>query len=168
MAISQAEAALMTATFLVSAINFRAGLLSAGSSESHQSRACVSRRARTKNYSQPANSLAGSGSKNSGPTCSLPFRKPGCRLPLASPNATRRATGLSPRAIITSSPDEAFLINRERLVFALWIVFGFASQDSDEYLHLWLKRRREPASHSPHLIAMAYLKVATTEECSVG
>jgi hypothetical protein len=44
-AISQADAALTISVFAVSAIIFRAARVSSGSSESHQSRACVSRSA---------------------------------------------------------------------------------------------------------------------------
>src|ERR1700689_4515967 len=73
-------------------------------------------------YSEPDSSLFGRGSKNSGPTRNFPFNDPGWRLPFSSPTGTSRATGFDPRAMITSSPAEAFLINRERVVLAWWMV----------------------------------------------
>jgi hypothetical protein len=73
-------------------------------------------------YSQDVSSLIGRGSKNSGPTCNLPFNDPGWRLPFTSPTGTSRATGFDPRAMITSSPSEAFSISRERFVLAWWMV----------------------------------------------
>src|SRR5216684_1355677 len=73
-------------------------------------------------YSQEVSSLIGRGSKNSGPTRNLPFYDPGWRLPFTSPTGTSRATGFDPRAMITSSPSEAFAISRERFVLAWWIM----------------------------------------------
>src|SRR5262249_40595778 len=73
-------------------------------------------------YSQVVSSLIGRGSKNSGPTRNLPFNDPGWRLPITSPTGTSRATGFDPRAMITSSPSEAFSNNLERLVLAWWMV----------------------------------------------
>jgi len=75
-----------------------------------------------RDYSQLVSSLIGRGSKNSGPTRNLPFNDPGWRLPFTSPTGTSRATGFDPRAIITSSPSDAFSISRERLVLAWWMV----------------------------------------------
>jgi hypothetical protein len=51
----------------------------------------------------------------------LPFNDPGWRLPFTSPIGTIRATGFDPRAMITSSPSEAFAISRERFVLAWWM-----------------------------------------------
>jgi hypothetical protein len=65
-------------------------------------------------YSQEVSSLIGRGSKNSGPTHNLPFNDPGWRLPFTSPTGTSRATGFDPRAMITSSPSEAFSIKGRR------------------------------------------------------
>src|SRR5882724_3355876 len=53
MAISQAEAALTMSVFLVSAMIFRAARVSAGSSESHHSKACVSSSARNWTIPKP-------------------------------------------------------------------------------------------------------------------
>ena len=41
---------------------------------------------------------------------------------------TRRTTGVSPQAITTSSPAQAFLMSRERSVLAAWIVVRIASR----------------------------------------
>jgi hypothetical protein len=73
-------------------------------------------------YSQFESSLSGSGSKNSGPTLNLPFIDPGRRFFFTSAMGTRRATGFEPRAMITSSPSEAFLISLERFLLASCIV----------------------------------------------
>src|SRR6202167_1696992 len=59
LAISQADAALTISVFFVSAIVFRAARVSAGSSESHQSKACVSRSAR--NWTTPSLTVRSSG-----------------------------------------------------------------------------------------------------------
>jgi hypothetical protein len=55
---------------------------------------------RTAAYSQAESSSAGSGSKNSGPTRSFARKAPGCRRPCTSPMATRRTTGVAPRAMM--------------------------------------------------------------------
>src|ERR1700733_14985299 len=89
-------------------------------------------------YSQPDSSFNGSGSKNSGPTCNLPFNDPGWRLPFTSPTGTSRATGFDPRAMITSSPSEAFAISLERFVFAWWMVTTLMSAPYLSYVSsLW-------------------------------
>src|SRR5260370_6466502 len=75
-AISQAEAALTTSVFLVSAIIFLAARVSTESSASHQSKAWVSSSARTAGYSQAESSSGGRGLKNFGPTRSSPLQKP--------------------------------------------------------------------------------------------
>jgi len=69
-------------------------------------------------YSQAESSSAGSGSKNSGPTRSLPRKTPGCRRPRTSPMGIRRTTGVMPRAMMTSAPRQACSINFDRLVLA--------------------------------------------------
>ena len=107
MAISQAEAAFTITVFFVSATTLRATRVSAGSSDSHHSTACVSSRIRN-DHCQPASSDGGNGLKNSRPTRSLPFSAPGRRLPLTGPTGTRRATGLAPLAMTTSSPSDTF------------------------------------------------------------
>jgi len=67
---------------------------------------------------QDASSSRGSGSKNSGPTTSLPFNTPSLLRPLSLAAGTKRTKGSLPRAMMISSPKHALSMSRERLALA--------------------------------------------------
>ena len=107
------------------AMCFRAVRLSEESSLNHQRRVCVSSSRRNRAHSHLSSSSGGSGSKNSGPTWSFPFKRPGLRSPFAASAPEPVAPPARHRAQMTiSSPRQASSISFERLVFALWMVIG--------------------------------------------
>lgn len=88
-----------------------------------QSSVCVSSSNRTQH--QRSVSSRGSGSKNALVTFARPRMAPKRRCGRLAPSRVSRATGVAPRAIITSSPSSARSMRRESCVFAAWIEWAF-------------------------------------------
>ena len=112
MAISQAEAALTMSVFLVSAMIFRAARVSARSSESHHSKACVSSSARNSGLLPGRLFAYRKGLKKLRPNMQLTFQRSWLAFTLAKPGLLIvYHSSISWRPEITPSINQPFVIS---------------------------------------------------------